>query len=188
MSELQASLPATLVSSAPSVTAKRVAPAAVHLCLVVSPCAHRAQLFARAARRQHWDTILCRDALDAARQLVRHRIQLALVDLQATTSINERPYRALVETLAANNGSMIADNNANTTGPDRPLVALCGKQGDAREEIWSRSLGVWMYLPGVDSQTDIALLCKEAKNVAEKLWGGMATHGRPKLPIGKVDR
>ena len=38
-----------------------------------------------------------------------------------------------------------------------PLLAVCGKPDDTTGEVWSRQLGVWMYLPGVDGQSDIAL-------------------------------
>jgi hypothetical protein len=50
-----------------------------------------------------------------------------------------------------------------------PLLAVCGKPDDITGEVWSRQLGVWMYLPGVDSQSDIALLCGEARNILRKL-------------------
>jgi hypothetical protein len=66
----------------------------------------------------------------------------------------ERLLRKLVEQLAARNG---------------PLLAVCGKPDDTLGEVWSRQLGVWMYLPGVDSQSDIALLCGEARNILTKL-------------------
>ena len=48
-------------------------------------------------------------------------------------------------------------------------MAVCGKPDDTLGEVWSRQLGVWMYLPGVDSQSDIALLCGEARNILTKL-------------------
>jgi hypothetical protein len=82
MSEVQTSLPATLVSADPAATAGRHAPKSLHTCLVVSVCAERAQLLVRAAHEQLWATIVCRSAEDALRQSVRHRIQLALIDLQ----------------------------------------------------------------------------------------------------------
>jgi hypothetical protein len=37
------------------------------------------------------------------------------------------------------------------------------------EEIWARQLGAWMYLPGVNDHSDVAMLCGEARNAAEKL-------------------
>jgi hypothetical protein len=38
-------------------------------------------------------------------------------------------------------------------------------------EVWSRQLGVWMYLPGVDSESDLALVYSEARGIVEKLHG-----------------
>jgi hypothetical protein len=68
----------------------------------------------------------------------------------------EHGFRAFVERLAARDG---------------PLVAVCGKPNDALGEVWSRQLGVWMYLPGVDCESDLALVCGEARSIVEKLWG-----------------
>jgi hypothetical protein len=154
MSELHTSVPATLVSPGSSATNGRHAPAALHLCLVVSMSPRRAQLLVRAAHDEQWATILCNTAEDALRQSVRQRVDLALVDLQSALPAQERVLRLLVEQLAARNG---------------PLMAVCGKPDDTTGEVWSRQLGVWMYLPGVDSQSDIALLCGEARNILQKL-------------------
>ena len=63
-------------------------------------------------------------------------------------------YEALVEQLASRSG---------------PLLAVCGKPDDLQGEVWSRQLGVWMYLPGIDTDSDIALLCGEARNILKKL-------------------
>jgi hypothetical protein len=154
MSDLQLSMPATLVSPDARVTGHRRAPATVQLCLVVSTSPRRAQLWVRAAHEEHWATIVCNTADDAIRQSVRQRIELALVDLQSAPPPQERLLRKLVEQLAARKG---------------PLLAVCGKPDDTLGEVWSRQLGVWMYLPGVDSQSDISLLCSEARNILRKL-------------------
>ena len=154
MSELQTSLPATLVSPGASATNGRHAPAALGLCLVVSTSPRRAQLLVRAAHEEQWSTIVCSTAEDALRQSVRQRVDLALVDLQSALPADEPVLRLLVEQLAARNG---------------PLLAVCGKSDDTTGEVWSRQLGVWIYLPGVDSQSDIALLCAEARNILQKL-------------------
>jgi hypothetical protein len=156
MSELQTSLPATLVSSDARTTFSRRAPAALQTCLVVSTSPRRAQLWVRAAHEEHWATIVCNTADDAIRQSVRQRVELALVDLQSAPRTQEKMLRTLVEQLAARKG---------------PLLAVCGKPDDTTGEVWSRQLGVWMYLPGVDSQSDIALLCAEARNILRKLIG-----------------
>jgi hypothetical protein len=154
MSDLQLSLPATLASPEARTTDLRRAPPAVHLCLVVSTSPRRAQLWVRAAHEEQWATIVCSTADDAMRQSVRNRVELALVDLQSAPATQESTLRRLVEQLAARNG---------------PLLAVCGKPDDTTGEVWSRQLGVWMYLPGIDSQSDIALLCSEARNVLRKL-------------------
>jgi len=154
MSDLQLSMPTTLGASEARITGNRRAPATAHLCLVVSTSPRRAQVWVRAAHEEQWATIVCNTADDAIRQSVRQRIELALVDLQSAPPPQERLLRKLVEQLAARKG---------------PLLAVCGKPDDTLGEVWSRQLGVWMYLPGVDSQSDIALLCGEARNILTKL-------------------
>jgi hypothetical protein len=161
MSELQASLPALLELPDARATPKREAPAALQTCLVVSTSARRAQLLVRGAHEDHWATIVCNCAEDALRQTVRQRVQLALVDLQSAPLARVQALKQLVEQLAAR----------------RVLLAVCGKSDDPTGEVWSRQLGVWMYLPGVDSQSDIALLCAEARHVLEKLGGRFAASG-----------
>jgi DNA-binding response OmpR family regulator len=153
MSDLQLSSPLTLASPDARATGICRAPATVHLCLVVSTSPRRAQLWVRAAHEEQWATIVCNSADDAIRQAVRQRIELALVDLQSAPPPQERVLRKLVEQLAARN---------------TPLLAVCGKPDDTLGEVWSRQLGVWMYLPGVDRQSDIALLCSEARNILKK--------------------
>jgi hypothetical protein len=177
MSEMQTSMPTTLVSSDPRRSFVRVAPAALRMCLVVSASPQRSQILVRAAHEEHWATIVCRGAEEAARQAVRNRIQLALVDMQAVPLAEARAFRTLVEQLAARNG---------------PLVAVCGNPNDNLGEVWSRQLGVWMYLPGVDSESDLALVCSEARSIVEKLYdneplgdkrpAGEKRYGQPREP------
>jgi hypothetical protein len=154
MSELQISEPTTLVSSEPVLSVHCAAPVGLHTCLVVTGSVLRSRLWVRAAQQEHWATIVCRTADEAARQAVRNRIQLALVDIQSAPPGQERAFRQLVEQL---------------TSRDGPLVAVCGNPNDSLGEVWSRQLGVWMYLPGIDGQSDIALLCGEARGIVEKL-------------------
>jgi uncharacterized protein YgbK (DUF1537 family) len=160
MSELYRSSPAVLVSPEAGVPLVRRSAVALHTCLVVSASARRAQLWVRAAHEEHWATVVCTTADDANRQAVRNRIDLALIDLQSASGESELLLRGLVRQLAARNG---------------PLLAVCGKPNDTTGEVWSRQLGVWMYLPGVDHESDIALLCGEARNILKKL-GDRAAH------------
>jgi hypothetical protein len=159
MSELQTSVPLLLELPDIRATTKRRAPAALQMCMVVSVSPRRAQMLVRAAHEEHWATIVCNSAEDALRQAARQRVQLALIDLQSAPADRVCSLKKMVEQLAAR----------------RMLLAVCGKSDDAIGEVWSRQLGVWMYLPGVDSQSDIALLCAEAKHVLEKL-GNCAAH------------
>jgi hypothetical protein len=154
MSELLRSSPALLVSPDIRTPLQPRTPVALQTCLVVSASPHRAQLWVRAAHEELWTTIVCTTAEDANRQSVRHRIDLALIDLQSAVAECEVRFKALVQQLAARGG---------------PLLAVCGKPDDLTGEVWSRQLGIWMYLPGVDSQSDIALLCGEARNILQKL-------------------
>jgi hypothetical protein len=160
MSDLQTSSPAILASPDARAPANRRAPVALHTCLVVSTSPRRAQLWVRAAHEEQWATIVCTTADDAVRQSVRQRVDLALIDLQSASAEQELCLRNLVQQLAARHG---------------PLLAVCGKPDDTTGEVWSRQLGVWMYLPGVDGQSDIALLCGEARNILKKL-GDNAAH------------
>jgi hypothetical protein len=116
-------------------------------------------LWVRAAHEERWTTIVCTTADDANRQAVRHRIDLALVDVQSASAECESQLRGLIERLAARDG---------------PLLAVCGKPDDTKGEVWSRQLGVWLYLPGVDSESDIALLCGEARKILTKLGDQVA--------------
>jgi hypothetical protein len=156
MSELQTSLPAVMESPDRRGTVDRKAALALETCLVVSTSARRAQLLVRAAHEEHWATIVCNCAEEALRQSVRQRVELALVDMQSASPAEERSLRRLIESLAARG----------------VLLAVCGRPDDADGEVWSRQLGVWMYLPGVDNQSDIALLCAEARHILEKLDRG----------------
>jgi hypothetical protein len=154
MSELEMTMPATLVSPELRATARRRAAAGLQTCLVVATSARRAQLWVRAAHEEQWATIVCSTADDALRQSIRNRVELALVDLQSATPAQEQMLRTLVERLAERSG---------------PLLAVFGNPDDVTGEVWSRQLGVWMYLPGVDCHSDIALLCSEARSILQKL-------------------
>ncbi len=159
MTELQRCPPAVLVSPEMRAPAKRLSSVDLQTCLIVSVSARRAQLWVRAAHEERWATIVCTTAEDANRQSIRHRIDLALIDLQFASAESDARLRGLVQQLASRKG---------------PLLAVCGRPDDTTGEVWSRQLGVWMYLPGVDSQSDIALLCGEARRVLKKLGDQVA--------------
>ena len=122
------------------------------------PSEERGKFFQDAAVAQGWETITVSDVDTAAQKAVKNRIGLAVVDLEGVDSSSQVPYRELVQEMIDNADGI-------------PLLVVCGPEDDPTGEIWSRQLGVWMYLPGVDDQSDVAMLCGEARNVVEKLKG-----------------
>jgi hypothetical protein len=154
MSEVQSSFSTTLASSNLSPATVQNGATMLRTCLVVSGSAPRAVLFSEAAHQEHWRTIVCGNAEDAARNAVRHRIQLALVDLESAAASEHVTFCRLVEQLAGRGG---------------PLLMVCGRPNDEAGEVWSRRLGVWMYLPGINDRSNIGLLYGQARRVVEKL-------------------
>jgi hypothetical protein len=59
---------------------------------------------------------------------------------------------------------------------------ICGNEGRPQEEIWARQLGAWLYLPGVVESDDVAMLCGEARQIAEQL-----AKPQRSLPMRSVD-
>jgi hypothetical protein len=161
MGELRTNAPTTLVSSSLSPAGSRNGAVTLRTCLVVSNSTPRAAQFAQAAVEEHWATIVCGDAEEAVRNAVRHRIQLALVDLESVPAARQPAFCRLIEHLARG------------CRADGTLLAVCGKPNDEKAEVWSRGLGVWMYLPGINSRSDIGLLYGQARRVVEKLEHGV---------------
>ncbi len=120
-------------------------------CLIVSADPERLEMFQRAAAEGGWKTFLCADAPSALTYINRSLVQLAVVDLDA-----QQPdtFRSVVERLAPSNGL---------------LLIVCGNEGDVEEEVWVRQRGAWLYLPGVVDSNNFALLCGEARHIAERL-------------------
>lgn len=154
MSESNWSMPAIAASPRSAVPLVRRSAVALHTCLIVSSSPHRAQRWVRAAQEEDWETVVCTTADDANRQSIRNRIDLALIDLQSVGADKECVLKEFIERLSGRQGL---------------LLAVCGKPEDPTGELWSRQLGVWMYLPGVDRESDMALLCGEARRIVNKL-------------------
>jgi DNA-binding NtrC family response regulator len=126
-------------------------PASVFQCVIISADAARREMFERAAADGGWQTSLCVDAPAALAHLSRSFLQLAIVDLEGQSLDVFRP---VVEKITARRGS---------------LLIVCGNEGRVDEEIWVRQSGAWLYLPGVTEGTNFALLCGEARQIAERL-------------------
>ena len=94
------------------------------------------------------------DAVSAAALASRVRFHLAIVDLERPRGAPPPGYCRLAESLAKQGGL---------------LLVICGRDGEAMQEIWAHQLGAWLYLPGVDINSDLAMLCSQARMVVEKL-------------------
>ncbi len=132
--------------------AKRAAKAiGTFQCLIVSADRDRAEMLKRAATEGGWKTIVCPDAQTALAHVSRSFVHLVVVDLEGQDLPS---FRAVLVQLTSLSGA---------------LLIVCGKEGDVEEEICVRQLGAWMYLPGVVETSNLALLCGEARQIAERL-------------------
>jgi hypothetical protein len=163
MSQVQTLTPKFFTTVKPQVRSRRPvrpeAPPALFRCLIVSTLPQRTAMLQQAAEAQGWEPLLCDSAQVASREVIRNRLQMVIVDLDTSGHGAPDGFAELTERLAGESGR---------------LLLVCGNEGDVQEEIWARQLGAWMYLPGVDDQSDVAMLCGEARNVAEKLLGPLA--------------
>ena len=119
-------------------------------CLVSSASKARRNLISSAANGVGWETIVCASADIALCEVKRNRVQLAMVDL---VDRGETPQgaRELVQTLIQDSSQI--------------LVGVCGHEANPEEEIWVRQLGIWLYLPGVTTSSEIATLCEHAMQI-----------------------
>ena len=160
MSQVQTLTPTYIPPTRPQVRTRQpvrpAAPPSLFRCLIVSASEKRLAMLRQAAEEQGWDPILCESAPEASREAIRNRVLMAVVDLDTAGHGPPDGFEELAERLAGESGR---------------LLLVCGNEDDALEEIWARQLGAWMYLPGVDDRSDVAMVVGEAKNVAEKLLG-----------------
>ncbi len=126
-------------------------PASVLQCLIVSADSARRTMFERGASDGGWKTSLAVDAAEALAHISRNFVQLAIVDLEGRSV---GAFQGVVQRLMASSGL---------------LLIVCGNEGHLEEEVWARQSGAWLYLPGVVESTNFALLCGEARHIAERL-------------------
>ncbi len=111
-------------------------------------------MLADAAADGGWETLVW-DGWDAQGSLPQPgEFSLAIVDLQDCTLPETEQLRQLSASRIATPGC---------------LLIVCGNQGDPQEELWARQLGAWLYLPGVSPGCDVATLCQQAHEVADRL-------------------
>ena len=120
-------------------------------CLIVSADRRRGEMLERAAAEGGWKTCVCIEVQAALAHVGRSFVHLAIVDLEGQ---DVRTFRPVLERLTSQNGV---------------LLIVCGNEGDVQEELWVRQQGAWLYLPGVAESSNLALLCGEARHIAERL-------------------
>ena len=124
-------------------------------CLIVSASQSRREMLLEAATQGGWDTVVCSDSAQARSEITRTGFRLAIVDLEGFSGPTVDDFRAVCQQL-------ISDG-------EQVLTAICGHEGDVKEEIWARQLGVWLYLPGVNEGDDLASLCGEARTIVKQI-------------------
>jgi hypothetical protein len=138
-------------------------------CLVVSAEPGRREMLKMAAVESGWVALVCHDAESACEEARRTLFRLALIDVERPEGAADLGWatelRSLVEQIAAQRDV---------------LLAVCGNDGDAREEIWARQLGTWLYLPGVTDAQDLITPCTDARVALERMAGAKRTPEGPR--------
>jgi hypothetical protein len=130
---------------------KRVTSKAEGVCLIVSLDPLKQLMFSRSVVRHGWRTVVCSDPVAVASHLASGNVELALVDLGAGH---------LDEAVDSCRNSI-----ALLSRLPKLLTIVCGQTRNANEEIWARSNGVWVYLPGVPPEADLDDILSGAKHV-----------------------
>lgn len=132
---------------------------ALYQVFIASEDEQRLEMLEKAASEQGWNPLSCQDADVAAELIAKNRVQFAIVDLDGLDDESRAGFRELAEHVATENDT---------------LLMICGNEEDAPEEIWAREVGAWLYLPGVGSDSDVSMLCGEARDVTDKMYPHLA--------------
>lgn len=153
MKPTESSAPISVGQVDRGVSQERKAGTDVLQCLISSASRTRRNLFSMAVTEAGWDVVVCSSPAKALCEFQRSMFPFALVDLDDR---GETPVgaRELVQTLAQDTS--------------RILIGVCGHEADPEEEIWARQLGIWLYLPGVTTSSEVTLLCEQALQIVTK--------------------
>lgn len=122
-------------------------------CLISSASQTRRNMLSRAAADAGWDTVVCVRPEVALGEYKRTMFHFAMVDLD-DRGATPAGARELAQALAQDSSEI--------------LVGVCGHEADPSEEIWVRQLGIWLYLPGATTTSEVSLLCEQALEVVSK--------------------
>ncbi len=123
-------------------------------CLIVSNNPEHNELLHRAAIAAQWETMLHSTASAATIYFEKQLIPFVVVDIDPMNrdSTELASIRSFAEQVSRS----------------QALLTICGTPNDATEETWARKLGSWVYVPGIDHETDLNTLCIEALKVVKK--------------------
>jgi len=122
-------------------------------CMVIGFSDKRRQLLASAAEAAGMTVVEWADPKAARIQLLRNPPAMVVMDLEDTSGSAPEALKSLAERVSKQRDL---------------LIAICGNEGNAMEEIWARQLGVWLYLPGVVDDSDLSSLLEEGSQVAAR--------------------
>ena len=122
-------------------------------CMVIGFSEKRRQLLASAAEAAGMTVVEWADPKAARIQLLRNPPAMVVMDLEDTSGSAPEALKSLAERVSKQRDL---------------LIAICGNEGNAMEEIWARQLGVWLYLPGVVDDSDLSSLLEEGSQVAAR--------------------
>lgn len=121
-------------------------------CVVVARSQSRRQVLARSATEAGWETTWCKTPQEAFRQTTLREVGLALVDVARS----QQAYRAEAE------GFLLKHQQAGG------LAVVCNDSDLPAIEVWARSLGVWVYLSELASESEFAEVCRDARDALLK--------------------
>ncbi|RLS33433.1 MAG: hypothetical protein DWH79_06935 [Planctomycetota bacterium] len=126
-------------------------------CLVASGNATLLQRLDAAADLAGWSECDAAVDVDSLRGAVSGDHQLVVVDLASPLDGDAKAVVAVAEVLSQQPGT---------------LLVVCGADGCPDHERWARSIGAFLYLPGVTRGDDLVSLFAEARRVAGR-WSSL---------------
>lgn len=165
MNTTEAELAATLPSTIAVAPAKQSSCAATMRCMLVTQELGYTAKFKRSALEEGWSVDIFTSVDEAIRAAFLRVFQLAVVDLQ---SVVQSPRRTDFEQLARD----LAENHVS-------LLVVAGDPHDPLAEIIARQLGVWVYLPGIDSAGRLDEMFREARIAIGRLASKQRNNERP---------
>lgn len=136
----------------PRATVGRPVPSVEFSCLVVTGDAALRRRLSAAAELVGWDTAEAGSTAAFAAACKQDR-RLVVVDLASPPEGDRDALNASVKELVSR--------------PDTLLV-VCGVADDPSQETWARSLGAFVFVPGIAAGDPLVTVFREARNVSER--------------------